>query len=178
MILEKAHSTTTVAVARASEGSAAMFVISPTVSGVTVTSTVAEPPDGMLPRSHSTTSESYPFVGLYGTPSSALPYTVQDPWLGIAETNSTPAGKKSLTIQSRPACGWSESKGFVFVMVKVTGSPKTTLLELTAMSREALRVCAIAVPVLTTSACPKITNKIASRLISFSSLYSLSNALL
>jgi hypothetical protein len=57
-------------------------------------------------------------------------------------------------------------------MVNVTGSPKAALLELAAISREALRVCAIAVPVLTTSACPTITNKRASRLISFSSLYS------
>ena len=57
-VLEQTHSTTTVASAVASEKSAAMFVISPTASGVTITSTVAEPQDGMLPRSHSTTSES------------------------------------------------------------------------------------------------------------------------
>src|SRR5918997_611428 len=150
MSFEKAHSTATVALAVASEKSAAMFVISPSAFGATVTSIVAEPPDGMLPRSHSTTSESYPFVGLYGTPSSALLYTAQAPWLGVAETNSTPAGKKSLTIQSRPTCGWSEGKGLVFVMVKVTGSPRTTLSESAAISKDALCTCAVAVPVLTT----------------------------
>src|SRR5918998_5047241 len=110
LVLEQTHSTTTGASAVASEKSAAMFVISPITSGVTITSTVAEPPDGMLPRSHSTTSESYPFVGLYGRPSSALPCTAQDPWPGAAETNSTPAGKKSLTIQSRPAVGGRKAR--------------------------------------------------------------------
>src|SRR4028118_1308630 len=110
-VLEHTHSTTTVASAVASEKSAAMFVISPTASGVTITSTVAEPPEGMLPRSHSTTSESYPFVGLYGTPRLALPYTSQYPWLAVAETSFMPAGKKSLTIQSLPACMWPEGNG-------------------------------------------------------------------
>jgi hypothetical protein len=111
-------------------------------------------------------------------PSSALPYTAQDPWLGVAETNSTPAGKKSLTIQSRPACGWSEGKGLDFLMVKVTGPPRTIVLESSAISRDALCACAIAAPVLTTSACPTITIKIASRLMPFSYCHSLSNTLL
>ena len=53
-------------------------------------------------------------------------------------------------------------------MVKVTGSPRTNLSECAAISSDALCACFIAVPVLTTSACPTIKNKTSSPLIPFS----------
>ena len=65
----------------------AVFFAVPGRVGVATTSTVAEPPCGRLPKSHST-----PLV-LW----SPLP---QDPWLGFAETSCMLSGKKSL----RPAC--------------------------------------------------------------------------
>jgi hypothetical protein len=53
-------------------------------------------------------------------------------------------------------------------MLKVTGSPRRTLLESAVIFRDVLCACAIAVPMLTTSAYPTIANKIAKRLMPFS----------
>src|SRR5215204_3849956 len=104
-------------------------------------SMVAVSPERMVPRSQWTTSESYPFVGLYGIPSSALLFRAQSPWLEVAETNSTPAGKKSLTYQVK-----SLGRRLVLVMVKVIGSPTAAVSELAVISREAFCTCACAVP--------------------------------
>src|SRR5919199_3286170 len=96
--------------------------------GVTITSMVAVAPGGSVPRSHSTSlvagSKEY------------------DPWLGVAETNFTPAGKESLT--------WglmAKDSLLVSAMVKVTGSPTFTASALAVLVKVvSARVPACAVP--------------------------------
>jgi hypothetical protein len=85
---------------------------------------------------------------------------VQVPWLEAAETNCTLSGRISLTLHSR-----SEGSRLVFLMVKVTGSPKVTLSGRAAISRKALCVCTMLA--ISTSAIPTTMNFEADRLTSF-----------
>lgn len=85
---------------------------------------------------------------------------VQVSWLEAAETNSTLSDRISLTLHSR-----SEGSRLVFVMMKVTDSPKVILSGRAAISREALCVCTVLA--ISTSTIPKTTNNEADRPTSF-----------
>src|SRR5919202_3579263 len=104
--------TETLAEAWFSPMSNALLVIVPGSVGITTTSMVAVAPEGRVPRSH----------WILGSPSGPTGTKLHSPWLAVAETSSTPAGKESLT----PT--WSKAKGWllVSVMVKATGSPTLT----------------------------------------------------
>lgn len=61
----------------------ALLVMIPGCVGITTTSMVAVTPEGSVPRLH-------PTLSVAGSKE-------HDPWLGVAETNSTPVGKESFT---------------------------------------------------------------------------------
>ena len=102
-------------------------------------SIVTNSPDRMVPRSHRMMFDP-------------CGRRVQVPWLEVAEMNSTLSGRIPLTLQAR-----SEGSMLVFVMVKVTGSPRTTLSGYAVISRDAL--CADTVPAVSATPQPRTTDQ-------------------